>query len=87
MSESFSADRSPVSIREVPFKSLKPSTEPVRPATPAPLEQSVEQARAVKGALNFLAALIAFYGELIERDGLTDDGLAGGGRARAGTLE
>ncbi len=40
------------------------------PTAAMPLDASMEQARAVKGALNFMAALISFYGELMERDEL-----------------
>jgi hypothetical protein len=77
MSEPFSASYSPASIRELPFNSLKRIGEPVRPAEAMPLEPSAEQVRAVKGALNFLAALIAFYGELVEQDAHADAGPAG----------
>ncbi len=77
MSEPFSAGRSLDCIRELPFNSLKRMEEPVRPAAAMPLEPSEEQVRAVKGALSFLAALIAFYGELVEQDAHADAGPAG----------
>lgn len=70
MSESFSANRSPVSIGEVAHKSLKPVAGLVWPTVPASREESLEEARAVQGALNFLAALIAFHAGLAERSSL-----------------
>ena len=67
MSESFSANSVPVPAIELPFDGLKLVAEPVRPVSGMPLEPSLEQMRAVKGALGFLAALLAFYGEIIEQ--------------------
>jgi len=72
MSESFPADRFPVSMGEPPYNGLHVVAEPVRPVAAMPLEPSPEQARAVRGALSFLAALLEFYGEMIERDVLAD---------------
>jgi hypothetical protein len=41
-----------------------------RPAhTAVTASVSVEELRAVRGALNFLSALVAVYGELLEREG------------------
>jgi hypothetical protein len=68
MSESFSANRGPAPVYELPLKGAKP----VRPVAAMPLEPSLEQVKAVKGALNFLTALIAFYGELVEQEGLAN---------------
>ncbi len=72
MSESFPADRFPVPMGELPFDGLHVVAEPVRPLAAMPLEPSLEQARAVRGALSFMAALLEFYGEMIERDRLAD---------------
>jgi hypothetical protein len=72
MSESFPADRFPVPMGELPYNGLQLVAEPVRSVAAMPLEPSAEQARAVRGALSFLAALLEFYGEMIERDVLAD---------------
>jgi hypothetical protein len=72
MSESFSASRRPAPVYELPLKGAKMAAKPVRPVAAMPLEPSLEQVKAVKGALNFLTALIAFYGELVEQEGLAN---------------
>ncbi len=70
MSESFSANRIPASARVLPFNGSKLAAEPARPLADMPVEISLEQARAVKGALGFLAALLEFYGELVVQETL-----------------
>jgi len=37
-------------------------------------DPTIEQIRAVQGTLNFLTALMTFYGEMLERDALSDTG-------------
>jgi hypothetical protein len=70
MSESFPAGSRAVPASKFSCDDLALATEPAMP-----LEASLEQARAVSGALNFLAALIAFYGEVVERGELDDGGM------------
>jgi hypothetical protein len=41
-------------------------------------DPTVEQIRAVQGTLNFLTALMTFYGEMLERDALSGTGQARG---------
>jgi hypothetical protein len=81
MSEPFSVRRGPFSIQELSLGSQEQADaeeigEPILPATGIPPDPTIEQIRSVKGTLNFLTALITFYGELIERDALADAGSA-----------
>jgi hypothetical protein len=66
MIKSFAADRSLVSIRDLPGLPL--SEEQICPAVLMPFEPNTEEARNLQGALGFLFTLIAFYDELIEQN-------------------
>jgi hypothetical protein len=74
MSESFSARRSPFSLHELSLDCLEQAEESVRPAAAVSSDPTIEQIRAVQGTLNFLTALMTFYGEMLERDALSDTG-------------
>jgi len=74
MSESFSARRSPFSLHELSLDCLEQVEEPVRPMAEVSSDPTIEQIRAVQGTLNFLTALMTFYGEMLERDALSDTG-------------
>jgi len=58
MSGSFSAGSASVPASEISFDDLELNAEATS------LDACLEQARALRGALNFLTALIAFYGEV-----------------------
>jgi hypothetical protein len=76
MSRQILVRRSPISIHETSLGSLEQADaeevgEPACTAgtsSDATSDLTIEQIRAVKGTLNFLSALIAFYGDLAERD-------------------
>jgi hypothetical protein len=74
MSESFSARRSPFSIYELFLDCPEQAEEAVRPVAAVFPDPTIEQIRAVQGTLNFLSALMTFYGEMLERDALSDTG-------------
>lgn len=76
MSESFSARRSPFSLHELSLDCLEQVEEPVRPMAEVSSDPTIEQIRAVQGTLNFLTALMTFYGEMLERDVISDAGQA-----------
>ncbi len=76
MSESFSARRNAFSVHKASLDCQDTAEEPVRLGA-ASSDPTIEQIRAVQGTLNFLTALITFYGELIERDAPNDPGQAG----------
>jgi hypothetical protein len=78
MSESFSARRSPFSLHELSLDCLEQAEEPVRPMAAVASDPTVEQIRAVQGTLNFLTALMTFYGEMLERDAHSGTGQARG---------
>ncbi len=78
MSESFSARRNPFSIYELSLDCSEQAEEPVRPMAAVASDPTVEQIRAVQGTLNFLTALMTFYGEMLERDALSGTGQARG---------
>jgi hypothetical protein len=75
MSEFFPAGSQTVPATGSSCGDLELAVEQERTAA-MPLDASMEQARAVKGALNFMAALISFYGEMIEREKLDHAGTA-----------
>ena len=76
MSESFSAKRSPFSLHEVSLDCPEQTEEPIRPVAAAASDPTVEQIRAGQGPLNFLTALMTFYGEMLERDARSGTGQA-----------
>lgn len=78
MSESFSAGRGPFSIHELSLDCLEQAEESVRPVAAVSSDPTIEQIRAVQGTLNFLTALMTFYGEMLERDAHSDTGTARG---------
>jgi hypothetical protein len=78
MSESFSARRSPFSLHELSLDCMEQAEEPVRSMAAVSSDPTIEQIRAVQGTLNFLTALMTFYGEILERDVLSDTGTVSG---------
>ncbi len=74
MSESFSARRSPFSLHDLSLDCPEQAEESVRPGAAVASDPTIEQIRAVQGTLNFLTALMTFYGEMLERDALSDTG-------------
>jgi hypothetical protein len=78
MSKSFSARRSPFSLHELSLDCSEQAEESVRPGVAVSSDPTIEQIRAVQGTLNFLTALMTFYGEMLERDALSDTGTARG---------
>ena len=78
MSQSFSARRSPFPLHELSLDCPEQAEESVRPMAAVSSDPTVEQIRAVQGTLNFLSALMTFYGEMLERDALSGTGQACG---------
>ncbi len=78
MSESFSARRSPFSLHELSLDCSEQAEESVPPVAAVSSDPTIEQIRAVQGTLNFLTALMTFYGEMLDRDALSDTGQARG---------